>query len=128
MVTSAIPPREDGRAIKRCAASRALGVVVTVHVEGGEASEGVQEVPQPQPERALRALRRRRPLGLHRGENPPDVRAAVFEAAVLPEGEVAVAVCPNPCAVWCDQIHVLYLERVRGPATNLFDPPSAAVV
>src|SRR2546425_10505789 len=92
MVTSAIPPREGDRAIKRCAASRALGVVVTVYVEGGEATEGVQEVPQPQPERALRALRRRRPRGLHRGEDPPDVRAAVFEAAVFPEGEVAVAV------------------------------------
>src|SRR3989442_15691685 len=128
MVTSAIPPREGGRAIKRCAASRALGVVVTVHVEGGEAAEGVQEVPQPQPERALRALRRRRPRGLHRGEDPPDVRAAVLEAAVLPEGEVAVAVCPNPCAVRCDQIHVLYLGREKTPTTNLFGPPSAAVI
>src|SRR3989449_9272092 len=115
MVTSAIPPREGGRAIKRCAASRALGVVVTVHVEGGETAEGVQEVPQPQPERSGRALLRRRPGGLHRREDPPDVRAAVFEAAGLPEGEVAVAVRPNPYAVWCAQIHVLYLERVKGP-------------
>src|SRR5213594_4063443 len=115
MVTSAIPSAEGGGPIKRYAASRALGVVVTVHVEGGETAEGVQEVPQPQPERSGRALLRRRPGGLHRREDPPDVRAAVFEAAVLPEGEVAVAVRPNPCAVWCDQIHVLYLERVKGP-------------
>src|SRR5437899_11529886 len=128
MVTSGIPPGERGRLIKRCAASRALGVVVTVHVEGGEAAEGVQEVPQPQPERAHRALRRRRPRGLHRGEDPPDDRAAIFEAAVFRVGEVAVAVRPNPCAVWCDQIHVWYLETGKTSATNLFDPPSAAVV
>src|SRR5881396_937009 len=107
MVTSATC-RGRRRAIKRCAASRASAVVVTVHVEGGKASEGVQEVPQTHPEGARRALLRRRPRGLRRREDPPDVRASV-----LPEGEVAVAVRPNPCAVWCDQIHALYLEREK---------------
>src|SRR2546428_11583499 len=95
MVTSAIPPREGGAPIKRCAASRAPGVVVTVHVEGGEAAEGVQEVPQPQPERARRSLRRRGPCGLHRGEDPPDVRAVELAAAVSTGGALAVPVLPK---------------------------------
>src|SRR5207245_11231048 len=61
----------------------ACGVVVAVHIEGGEAAEGVQEVPQPRPEGTLRGFERRRPRSPRCVHEPPYVRRAVFQAAVL---------------------------------------------
>src|SRR5881397_3701234 len=98
MVTSAIPPGEGGGPIKRCAASRALRFV-------GAAREAFTEARiHPMSERPYsRRLYSRR----------VKLRLLSVQIRVL-SGAIRYMCCTS--------------KEEKTPATNLFDPPSAAVI
>src|SRR5207237_4094151 len=69
---------------------------------------------EPKGEPAPGRLPSRRATLRGRCHDPPDVRVAVFQLPVLSEGEVAVAVRPNPCVCRSVQVHFVVAQERKG--------------